>query len=338
MKDLTSAVEHRQEHRFARSRDARSVAKILVYHPEPEDYVVGIRRALPDAEVVFGSDPDFLRQHIGDTEIILAPRFPVDALEDAQRLKWIQSTNSGVDFLVPVRERLQNTLVTNARGVHGEVMADYVLGTVTMLHWDFPDLLRQQAAQQWKPKFVDPLSGKTIGIVGLGAIGAEIARRAKSAGMTVLGMRRGSARLGEPVDQYYTREEFDEFLSRSDFVVLVVPATTETYKLVGAKELSAMKRSGYLINISRGSVVDELALIRAIGEGQIAGAALDVFEVEPLPPTNPLWTMPNVIVTSHIAGNPTEYPRRILEIFVENARRYLAGEDLINVVNLARGY
>lgn len=99
-----------------------------------------------------------------------------------------------------------------------------------------------------------------------------------------------------------------------------------------------MKRSGYLINVSRGSVVDELALIRAIGDGQIAGAALDVFEVEPLPPTNPLWTMPNVIVTSHIAGNPTEYPRRILEIFVENAKRYLAGEDLINVVNLTRGY
>ncbi|WP_164831501.1 D-2-hydroxyacid dehydrogenase [Sinorhizobium meliloti] len=338
MSNAVTAVESGREHNSAREQAGGGAPKLLIFHPAADDYVAAVLGTFPALEVATASDRSMLRQHIADAEIILASSFPADALESAQRLKWIQSTNSGVDFLVPVRERLHGTLVTNARGVHGEVMADYVAGAVTMLHWNFPDLLRQQAAQEWKPKFVDPLSSKTIGIVGLGAVGTEIARRAKSMGMTVLGMRRGSARAGEPVDQYYAREQFNDLLTRSDFVVLVVPATPETRKLVGARELSAMKRSAYLVNISRGSVVDEAALIQSLVDGQIAGAALDVFEVEPLPPSSPLWTMPNVIITSHIAGNPTEYPRRVLQIFLENLRRYLTGEDLVNVVDLMRGY
>ncbi|MGY4501665.1 phosphoglycerate dehydrogenase-like enzyme [Bradyrhizobium sp. GM24.11] len=338
MSSVVSPVLSNSEGHLARSQAREGAPKIVVFHPAAEDYVKAVRGAFPALEAVAGTDPDLLRQHISDAEIILTSSFPVEALESAQRLRWIQSTNAGVDFLAPVRERLRGALVTNARGVHAEVMADYTVGVVTMLHWGFPELLRQQAVQEWRPKFVDPLSGKTIGIVGLGAIGTEIARRAKSAGMTVLGMRRGSARAGEPVDQYFGREQFHDLLSRADFVVLVVPLTPETKKLVGAQELSAMKRSAYLVNLSRGTVVDEAALTKSLADRQIAGAALDVFETEPLPSRSQLWTMPNVIITPHMAGNPTEYPRRVLQIFLENLRRYLAGEDLLNVVDLTRGY
>jgi phosphoglycerate dehydrogenase-like enzyme len=312
--------------------------KLLIHHAAPQDYLKAVHSAFPNIDVIVTSDAQALHSEIRDVDIILTSGFPVSALQDASKLKWIQSTNSGVDFLVPVREQLQGAVVTNARGVHGEVMADYVLGVATMLQWNFPELLRQQAARQWRSKFVDPLSSKTMGIVGLGAVGAEIAKRAKSAGMTVLGMRRGGPREGEHVDRYYSRERFHELLGESDFVVLVVPATPETRRLIGAAEFSAMKRSGFLINLARGSVVDEAALIQSLSSAEIAGAALDVFEVEPLQTASPLWAMPNIIVTSHIAGNPTEYSRRVLQIFLDNLQRFLRGAELVNAVNLMKGY
>lgn len=310
--------------------------KLLILHPAAEEYRAAICSAFPELEVVANSHPH--SQRAADAEIILTSTIPVQVIQSVRNLKWVQTTNSGVEFLLPAREYLQRTIVTNARGIHQDVMADYVLGMVTALHWDFPNLLRRQTAREWRMNFVGPLSGKTIGIVGLGAVGLEIAKRAKSAGLTVVGMRRGGAQAGDPVDRYVARNQLGKLLSESDFVVLVVPATEETQKLIGPAELNSMKRSAHLINVSRGSVVDECALIDALFAGKIAGAALDVFETEPLPASSKLWDMPNVLITPHIAGNPTEYPRRVLEIFLENLRRYLAGQELTNVVDLARGY
>ena len=169
----------------------KQAPKLLILHPDAEEYRAAIRSAFPTLEIVANSHP--LSQHALDADIILTSRIPVQVIESVQNLKWIQTTNSGVEFLLPAREHLRRTVVTNARGIHREVMADYVLGMVTALHWDFRGLLRQQTARDWRMKFVGPLSGKTIGIVGLGAVGLEIAKRAKSAGMTVVGMRRGGA-------------------------------------------------------------------------------------------------------------------------------------------------
>ena len=182
-----------------------------------------------------------------------------------------------------------------------------------------------------------PLAGKTLGIVGVGAIGSEIARRARSFRMKVVGVKRNPLPMPE-VNQIFGPDRLHEMLSLADFVVILVPATPETYRMIGESELRAMKRTAYLVNIARGTVLVESALVRALQENWIAGAVLDVFEKEPLPGDSPLWTIENVLVTPHLSGNLRDYANRVMAIFTENYQRWKAGNQLLNVVDLERGY
>lgn len=311
--------------------------KILVYHGRAETYRALLAERFPDLEVAAGASDEVLDRHVEDAEVLLAWRFPVHALKRARRLRWIQLTSAGVDHVLDGVAELRDVVVTNTRGIHAELMADYAMGAMVMLQWSFPRLLRQQQARSWRHQYTEPLAGKTLGVVGVGAIGGEIARRGGAAGMTVLGMRR-DPRPVEGVERMFGPAELREMLSLCDFVVLVVPATPATHRMVGEGELRRMRRSAFLVNVARGSVVDEPALVRALEEGWIAGAALDVFETEPLPATSPLWAMENVIVTPHIAGEPDDYPRRVMIVFEENIRRFREGRPLVNVVDLDRGY
>jgi phosphoglycerate dehydrogenase-like enzyme len=177
----------------------------------------------------------------------------------------------------------------------------------------------------------------TLGVVGLGTIGTEIARRARTFGMNVVGVKRTSAPV-EGVDQVFGPDRLGEMLSLCDFVVLVVPATAQTERMFGASEFQAMKRTAYLVNISRGSTVDEEALIQALQQGSIAGAILDVFDKEPLPAESPLWFLENVVITPHIAGYLQGYTQQVMEIFSDNLTRWRKGLPLRNVVDLERGY
>jgi phosphoglycerate dehydrogenase-like enzyme len=311
---------------------------IVLNHPAAESYARLIGERFPQVRAIVAPDAERLERHIAEADALLAFRFPVEVFDKANRLRWFQCTGAGVDSMFPVRDKAAHITVTNARGIHGDLIADYVMAGVTMLHWDFRRLLRDQAERNWKPVYVAPLTDKTLGVVGLGSIGATIAARAKSAGMKVLGSKRDISVAVDGVDRLFAANALHEMLPLCDFIVLAVPATPDTAGLIGAPEIARIRRDAFLINIARGNVVVESELIKALQGGLIGGALLDVFEREPLPTDSPLWRMPNVIATPHIAGAPANYTERVFPILAENIERFLMGQRLKNVVDLERGY
>ena len=311
--------------------------KLLIYHRRADELRGFIGAAVPDLEIAAGFDEATLERHLDSADAIIAWKLPVEALPRAKRLRWIQLTSAGAEQLLPARNLLADIVVTNTRGIHVDLMADYALGVIVMLQWDFPRILRDQQTRTWEARLALPLAGRTLGVVGAGAIGAEISRRAAAFGMNVLAIKRTPGPV-EGAHEVMTADRLREALPRCDFVVLVVPVTEATRGMMGAAELRAMKRTGFLINIARGSVVDEGALIAALREGVIAGAALDVFDEEPLAEDSPLWTLPNVILTPHVAGEPADYARRVADVFLDNIARWRRHEPLRNVVDFERGY
>jgi D-2-hydroxyacid dehydrogenase (NADP+) len=275
-----------------------------------------------------------------EAEVIYGLRFPENILERAPHLKWVQTLSAGVDRLLGTRLWQSNVILTNAGGIHAIPMREHVLCMMLMFMRQAHVYFANQQNRVWDRHTPDQLYGKTLGVVGLGRIGGMIAQAAKAFGMRVVATRRsatgfGTSRLG---DVLYPADKLLEMLAESDFVVVSVALTENTRKLIGERELRVMKPTAYMINVARGSVIDEAALTRALKEGWIAGAGLDVFEREPLPQDSELWTMPNVIITPHVAGGMPDYDARALEVFCENLRRYLAGQPLMNVIDRVRGY
>ncbi|MCA6119974.1 D-2-hydroxyacid dehydrogenase [Bradyrhizobium sp. WSM 1738] len=311
---------------------------VLVNDAAADSYVALILQRFPEVRVLSAKDAVLLDRHIAEADILLGPRFPVDLLAKARRLRWFQCSNAGIDSVLPIRDRIGDIIVTNARGMHSEIIADFVIAAVTIMHWDFPRFIREQSRKKWHPREVAPLAERTLGIVGLGSIGAAIARRGKTIGMTVIGSKRDLTHPIAVVDRLFPPDGLAELLQLSDFVVLAVPHLPETDKLIGREQLRLMRRTAFLINIGRGSLIVERELIEELRAGTISGALLDVFEREPLPTDSPLWTMPNVIVTPHVAGNPSGYSTRVFEIFGDNLQRFLEKKPLRNVVDLMRGY
>jgi phosphoglycerate dehydrogenase-like enzyme len=204
-----------------------------------------------------------------------------------------------------------------------------------------PRVVADQRAHRWERFAGEHIRGRTLGVVGLGRVGREVARLARAAGMRVVAIRRstgGAGTVAEGVDALYGSAQLPLLLAESDYVALTVPLTTETAGLIGEAELLAMKPGAVLVNVSRGAVVDESALIRVLQAGHLRGAALDVFAVEPLPPESPLWDLPNVLVTPHSMSTAVGENALVVDLFCDNLRRYLAGEPLRNVFDRARGY
>lgn len=288
----------------------------------------GLRRALAGAEVLF--TPPLMPAHI----LTLAPR-----------LRWVQLTSAGVDRLLEGELLRSGVTVTTASGIHAVPIGEYVIGAMLAFAKGLPRAMRRQAERRWEPYWAQELLGKTVGILGLGAIGGYVARLAKALGMRVLAVRRSATQrtpgavVGSPeVDELLPPGELPYLLSESDYLVVAVPLTAETRGMLGEGELRSMKPEAVIVNIARGAVIEEGALVRALREGWIAGAALDVFQQEPLPPESELWGMENVIVTPHIAGGTPRYMERAVDLFCDNLRRYLSGEPLRNVVDPERGY
>ncbi|MCL4465783.1 MAG: D-2-hydroxyacid dehydrogenase [Chloroflexi bacterium] len=273
-------------------------------------------------------------------EVIVASRLPADIAARAPRLKWVQALGAGVDHLMPA-EALRRTsfIVTNVKGVHAIPMAETVLSMLLNFVKDWPGLWENKRHHRWQRRIPGELYGKTLGLVGLGKIGREVARVGKSLGLLVIGVRRTGA--GEPVanvDLVLPPGELLEMLARSDFVVCCLPNTPETYHLIGEPEFRAMRPTAYFVNVGRGQVVDEAALARALREGSIAGAGLDVFEEEPLPETSPPWGLENVLIMPHIGGDSGRFMERCAEIVRENLQRYATRQPLLNLVDVRRGY
>jgi len=275
-----------------------------------------------------------------EAEVIYGLRFPQNILERAPRLKWVQTSSAGVDTLVGTELWQSDVILTTTSGIHVIPMREHVLGMMLMFVRHAPIYFVNKQRKVWKQDLPDQLCGKTLGVVGLGKVGEGIARAAKAFDMRVVATRRHvtEQETSAAVDTLYPADKLLEMLGESDFVVVTVALTKETQKLIGERELRAMKPTAYIINIARGSVIDEAALTKALKEKWIAGAGLDVFEKEPLPQNSELWTLPNVIITPHVAGLMPDYNARAMEVFCENLRRYLAGQPLLNVIDRTRGY
>jgi D-2-hydroxyacid dehydrogenase (NADP+) len=264
---------------------------------------------------------------------------PFNFLARAPRLKWIQVMSAGVDRLA--KEILQSrVLITNAGGVHAIPIGEFVLYLMLSLAKQAARCFAMKEEKSWKRFRAAVLHSQTVGIVGLGHIGREVARLAKGFGMKVIATRYAATKRGGSryVDQIYPRSRLQDLLAESDFVVLAIPLTAETKGLIGEAEFRAMKPRAYFINVARGEIVDEEALIRALEENRIAGAGLDVFATEPPPPESKIWTLPNVLYSPHVAGEIEDYERRATEILCENLRRFSAGKKLINLVDPKKGY
>jgi len=257
----------------------------------------------------------------------------------APKARWVQSTSAGIGQMVKGHgydTRMPHTLFTTASGVHKRPLAEFVVMAMLMHYKGAVRMIDAQRRKHWERYAGTDLEGRTLAIVGLGRVGAQIARMCRALGMSVIGT--DVRPVPDAVNRYYEPNQLHAMLPQADVLVLMVPHTPQTEKMIGARELALLPRGAYFINTARGAVVDEAALIEALRSGHLSGAALDVFAEEPLPPSNPLWEMPNVLVSPHSASTSDRENARITELFCENLRRFLSGEPLRNVLNTERMY
>jgi len=318
----------------------RALPVVGVYHGEPEPYLPLIREIIPASHLRVCTRWDRLAEILEDVDVLLAFKFgfrpfPRALILEAPRLRWVQLGSAGIDHLTPYDpERL---VVTNASGIHGDIMAQYVLSMLVHVLWNVPRLIEQQRARHWQRYEVPSLSGRSMAIVGAGRVGAVIGRCARAFGMRVYGVRRS----GAPVEGFNGTcgpEGLPALLSDADVVVLTLPLTPETRHSIGANELGRLKPTAWLINVSRGGIVNEAALIDLLRRRAIAGAVLDVFAAEPLPADSEFWTLPGVVVTPHISSELEGWPVELARLFCANVRRWISHEPLENVVDPVAGY
>lgn len=288
----------------------------------PED-VARIKSQLAEADILFGHNT-----------------VSAEFLGSATNLKWFQVINAGVERLAAEGMLDKGFAITNASGLAAIPIAEYVVCMMLMLAKEIHKSVRSQAEQKWDWRFTDDLTGKTMGIVGMGAIGRETARLGQAFRMRVIATRRTvtEATREEHCDEVLPYSQLDRLLAESDYLVLCVPLTPETRGMVGAAELAKMKPTSAIINIARGAVIDQEALIAALKAGTIGAAALDVTDPEPLPPESELWGMENVIITPHVSGAVKGYGHRAAEIFLANLERWVKDEPLQQLVSAERGY
>jgi phosphoglycerate dehydrogenase-like enzyme len=307
----------------------------------PDGALEQARKIAPDYEFVISDKADEMEKYLGRIEIAVR-HVPLSLLDRAPLAKWYHHWYAGVDWLERFpRIREGGLLVTNASGVHAVSVTEHLLSMMLAFARNLHLNVRAQAQREWRREKYEALfelASKRLLVVGLGTIGEHFARAARGLGMEVTGIRKHPARASDATGRVYGPEHLYEELGKADFVVIILPATPETRKLFTKREFGAMKEDSYFMNIGRGSIVDEPALIEALRNGKIRGAGLDVFETEPLPSNSPLWDMEQVIITPHTGGLTPEYFRRSWPIFTENLKRYIEGRPLLNLVNKSAGY
>jgi phosphoglycerate dehydrogenase-like enzyme len=320
--------------------------KVLVSFDLPDIYVEKIRSVSPTLEVVQSKNKADALRFVCDADVLFAGFFSKELFTAARKLKWIQAWGAGVDTLLVPEVVNSHVLVTSAGGVHPTPISEHVAGLMLCLCRKLHLFIRNQSERKWwryetdeLTEQVEELWGKTVGVVGLGKIGTEIAKKAKCLGMRVIATKRvTSGSASTSVDRLIPPADLNQLLAESDFVVLSLPLTNETRGMIGEAQLKSMKRTGYLINVSRGKIVQEDKLIEALKMGWIAGAGLDTFENEPLPESSELWSFKNVIITPHVAGLTPYYMERLTDIFCENLNRFIRNQPLVNVVDKTLGY
>ncbi len=304
-----------------------------------------IRSRWPEMRVVHLPGYDRILDELPDTDIFVGFSLRPEQFAQVRKLKWLHSTAAGVGQLMYPELRNSGIEVTNASGVHRIPMAEHILGTLISLARRFPDCFRYQRQARWAqqdlwnaPVRPRELRGQILLFIGFGAIGREVAKMIQPLGMRVWAVTRSGRAEEGLAEQVFPASKLDDVLPQADFVVLAAPETPETRKMMGAREFALMKTSAYFLNVSRGVLVDEPALISVLEQNKIAGAALDVASQEPLPPENPLWKLDNVFITPHMSAASGHLWERQTDLLMENLERWFAGDELLNRVDLNRGY
>lgn len=322
------------------SHDQKPVITVLTAPGEPEP--PGIDAVRARGEVRLAWDEETLREALPDSRVMMVTDFRTEALEAAwpmaDKLEWIHATSAGVDALMFPALIDSDVTVTNARGIFDRSIAEYVLCTMLMFAKDFPRSMRLQAGHKWKHRDTERAEGREVLIVGAGSIGRQIARLARAVGMNPHGVARRARSGDEDFVAVHANEQLFDQLGVADFVVIAAPLTPQTEGLFDQKAFAAMKKEARLINIGRGPIVNTRDLIDALNKGEIAGAALDVFEEEPLPEDHPLWEIGNVILTPHMSGDFIGWRRALTDQFLENFDRWHKGGELFNHVDKKLGY
>ena len=317
------------------------------FHPwiAPQWFSERLRADFPQIEVVQLPNYDRITEEITDADLAIAWSLHGDQITAAKKLRWIHSTAAAVHALMTPELQASDIVVTNARAVHGPVVAEHAMSLVFALAKRLPEAAKFQAQRHWAQQEIcethprpRELKDATMVIVGFGSIGTSLAKLARALGIRVVAIREHPEKGSELADAMYGFDDLNRALGEGDFVVLATPVTAKTHHLMNAERLGHLKPDAYLINVGRGVLIDEEAFEHALRTNRFAGAALDVTTEEPLPPGSPLWTMENVFITPHTAGFAEKMWERHYIAYTENLRRYLAGEPLLWTVDKKAGY
>ncbi len=311
----------------------------------PEASITAWRERFPQVEVVALDEPSGLPAALPDADVFLGWHLAPQHFAVAKRLRWYHTALAGIDECLFPELVASDVVLTNSTGLHSTCIPEHVITQIMVLARNFHEAARMQARREWN-RFgmvmsgsgIRDVNGANLAVLGAGPIGENVARLAAGLGMHVRIMRRDAAHAVPHAEAVVPPSALHELLAWADFVVLAVPLTAETHHLIGAAELAAMRSTAYLINIARGEVVDHAALLQCLQNRGLAGAALDVFDPEPLPADSPFWELDNVVITPHISGYMPQYFDRMLELFEDNLERFLAGKPLRNVVDKRLGY
>ncbi len=304
-----------------------------------------IRKRWPEMRVLHLPNYERLAAELSDADIFVGYSLRAEQLKDAKKLKWIHSTAAGVAQLMYPELRDSGIMVTNPSGIFSVPMAEHTMGLLLALARNFPDSVRQQDRARWSqqeiwdmPQHLTELNGKVLLIVGYGSIGREVAKRAKAFDMRVWGVTRSGGGDRTNAEKIFPATKLLDVLPDADYLLISAPETAETGHLIGAAQIARMKRGARLINVSRGSLLDEAALLRALESGALGGAALDVAHMEPLPAESPLWKAPNLFLTPHTSAVSDKLWERETALLVDLLERWFDGRELFNLVDFARGY
>jgi phosphoglycerate dehydrogenase-like enzyme len=304
-----------------------------------------LRQRFPEVTFVYATDPDTRAQGLVDCDAAFTWILSVAELGTATRLRWVHSSAVAVETLALPELFARGITVSNSRGVQATPIAEHVMAVILALAKRLPDALAAQRESRWTQNdFVGDrlpwlLSGRTLGLIGVGTIGSAVAERARAFGMRVVAVRRRASGAAVPgVDDIRPPDALDTMLAAADVLVIAAPLTPETHRLIGAAQMARMKRGAVLVNVGRAKIIDEAALVDALRSGHLGGASLDVYHQEPLPPDDPLWTVPNVVLTPHTSGFRQGHWDHVIDLFSENLRRFQRGEDMAFRVMPELGY
>jgi D-2-hydroxyacid dehydrogenase (NADP+) len=301
------------------------MTNLLILEQRAKEFEKALKPKFPEIFIHAATKEEEVGDFIEQTDILLTIRISDGLIKKASKLQWIHAVTTGVDYLVNLPSLRKEVLITSSRGIHGPQMSEMAFLLMLALNRNFPQLVRNQAQRVWERWPAKLLYQKKVGIIGIGVIGEEIALKCKVFGMTVFGIDIVKRKV-DAVDYFHGPEEFSRVVQEVDYLIIVVPNTPQTQRMVGPEVLSSMKSTAFLINIGRGEVVDEDALIHALETGKIAGAALDTFSTEPLPKEHPFWGMKNVIITPHVGGLSDISVEQVVSVFEKNLRSFLRGE------------